>query len=126
MNRRQFIAATTTAALVAPGIGFGAESKPVFQQRGYYLFFLFQVFNTDRDWSVPGALTTPGLVQHRAEHGRLDAKKRALLREQLTRVRAIAERHRDTSSDGARDLYRIAQWLADQWTSENTPILTTP
>ena len=29
MNRRQFIAATTTAAFVAPGIGFGAESKPV-------------------------------------------------------------------------------------------------
>ena len=40
MNRRQFIAATTTAAFVAPGIGFGAESKPVFQQRGYYLCFM--------------------------------------------------------------------------------------
>jgi hypothetical protein len=90
------------------------------------LFFLFQVFNTDRDWSVPGALTTPGLVRNRAEHGRLDAKKRALLREQLVRVRAIAERHRGSSGDGARDLHRIAQWLADQWTSENTQILTTP
>ncbi len=90
------------------------------------LFFLFEVFNTDRDWSVPGALTTPGLVRNRAEHGRLGAKKRALLREQLARVRAIAERHRDATHGGAKELHRIAQWLADQWTAENTQILITP
>ena len=88
------------------------------------LFFLFQVFNTDRDWSVPGALTTPGLVRHRAEHGRLDAKKRTLLREQLARVRGIAARHHEATSDGAKDLRRIAQWLADQWISEDEKLLT--
>ena len=87
------------------------------------LFELFRVFNTDRDWSVPGALTTPGLVRHRAEHGRLDAKKRALLREQLLRVQTIATRHRDATTSGARELHRIAQWLADQWTWENTALL---
>lgn len=87
------------------------------------LFELFRVFNTDRDWSVPGALTTPGLVRHRAEHGRLEAKKRALLREQLTHVRAIALRHRDATSGGAKELHRIAQWLADQWTSKNARML---
>jgi hypothetical protein len=79
------------------------------------LFELFRVFNTDRDWAVPGALTTPGLVRHRAEQGRLEAKKRALLREQLARVRAIAVRHSDAAGGGARELHRIAQWLADQW-----------
>jgi hypothetical protein len=88
------------------------------------LFFLFQVFNTDRDWSVPGALTTPGLVRHRAEQGRLDARKRTLLREQLLRVRAIAERYPEATG-GGKDLHRIAQWLADQWTSENLKVLRT-
>ncbi len=90
------------------------------------LFELFRVLNTDRDWSVPGALTTPGLVRHRAEHGRLDANKRALLREQLTRVRAIAARHRGAASDGAKELQRIAQWLADQWTADDISLLNIP
>ena len=102
---------------------FGATWQPVQVDD---LFELFRVFNTDRDWSVPGALTAPGLVRNRAEHGRLDAKKRALLREQLARVRSIAERHREAPSGGAKELHRIAQWLADQWTSENTHILTAP
>ena len=88
------------------------------------LLFLFHVFNTDRDWSVPGALTTPGLVRHRAEHGRLDAKKRTLLREQLARVRGIAARHHQATSGGGKDLHRIAQWLADRWNSENEELLT--
>jgi hypothetical protein len=90
------------------------------------LFELFNVFNTDRDWSMPGALTTPGLVRHRAAHGRLDAKKRALLLEQLTRVQAMAERHRESTGEGAKQLHRIARWLADQWTPENVRILTSP
>ena len=102
---------------------FGANWQPAQVDD---LFFLFQVFNTDRDWSVPGALTTPGLVRHRAEHDRLDAKKRAQLREQLNRVRAIAARHRDATSDGAKELHRIAQWLADQWTPENAAWLNAP
>lgn len=87
------------------------------------LFELFRVFNTDRDWAVPGARTTPGLVRHRAEHGRLDAKKRAVLSEQLSRVRSIATRHRHAKSGGAKELHRIAQWLADQWTGENAGLL---
>jgi hypothetical protein len=87
------------------------------------LLFLFQVFNTDRDWAVPGALTTPGLVRHRAEHGRLDAKKRAVLRDQLAGVRALAARHRDATSAGAKELRRIAQWLTDQWSPENVALL---
>lgn len=87
------------------------------------LFERFRVLNTDRDWSVPGALTTPGLVRDRAEHGRLDANKRAQLREQLTRVRAIAARHREATSSGAKELQRIAQWFADQWTPESENLL---
>ena len=90
------------------------------------LFFLLQVFNTDRDWSVPGALTMPGLVRNRAERSKLDAKKRALLRDQLTRVRAMAARYRDATSGGVRELHRIAQWLAEQWTPEDVALLESP
>jgi hypothetical protein len=90
------------------------------------VFELFRIFNTDRDWSVPGALTTPGLVGSRAKRGKLDATKRLLLRDQLTRVRAVAARHRDATSTGARDLHRIAQWLSDQWTPENAQMLESP
>src|SRR4030095_16472825 len=88
------------------------------------LFFLFQVFNTDRDWSVPGALTTPGLVLDRAGRGKLDTTKRALLRDQLTRVREIAARHRAARQTAAKELHRIARWLSDQWTAANEGILT--
>jgi hypothetical protein len=90
------------------------------------LFFLLQVFNTDRDWAVPGALTTPALVRDRAEHGRLDAGKRGELRAQLKEVRAMVERYRDAHGGGARELRRIARWLADQWAAENAPILNPP
>lgn len=95
-------------------------SRELFGARGAVaemdeLMELFRVFNTDRDWSVPGALTAPGLVRHRAAHGRLDAQKRALLRQQLDQVRAIALRNRDAKSEGGKELRRIAQWLADQW-----------
>jgi len=102
---------------------FGADWQPAQVDD---LFELFRVFNTDRDWSVPGALTTPGLVRNRSERGKLDPKKRAQLREQLDRVRAIAARHRDATSDGGKELHRIAQWLADQWTPENAALLNAP
>jgi len=84
---------------------------------------LCRVFGTDRDWSVPAPLTTPGLVESRRNGGRLDAKKRAFLRDQLARVRAIAARHRDARTPGARDLARIAQWLSDQWQGTNAELL---
>jgi len=80
---------------------------------------LCRVFGTDRNWTVPAPLTTPGLVESRRKRGRLDANKRAILRDQLARVRAIAARHRDAKFPGARDLARIAQWLSDQWQGAN-------
>ena len=79
------------------------------------LLFLFEVFNTDRDWSVPGALTAPGLVRDRASRGKLDGDKRARLRGQLEHVAAIAARARRGRSRGAQELHRIAQWLVDLW-----------
>jgi hypothetical protein len=87
------------------------------------LLFLLEVFNTDRDWSVPGALTAPGLVRSRSERGKLDAMKRRRLRDQLSRVRIIAGRQRDAAPGGARELHRIAQWLSDQWIAENEKLL---
>ncbi len=36
MNRCQFIASTALSACL-PALGFAAETKPVFPQRGYYL-----------------------------------------------------------------------------------------
>jgi hypothetical protein len=87
------------------------------------LLFLIQVLNTDRDWTVPGALTSPGLARSRAARGKLDAQKRALLREQLARVRTTAARYRDAAQPGARELHRITQWLADRWTRDDAAML---
>jgi len=39
MNRREFLA-TTAAALALPSIGTGADARPVFAHRGYYLCFM--------------------------------------------------------------------------------------
>jgi hypothetical protein len=63
------------------------------------------------------------LVESRRKSGRLDSKKRASLRDQLARVRAIAARYRDTKTPGARDLARIAQWLSDQWQGTASTLL---
>ena len=72
---------------------------------------LCRVFGTDRDWTVPAPLTAPGRVESRRKSGRLDAKKRSFLRDQLVRVRVIAERHRGAATPGERELARIARWL---------------
>lgn len=84
---------------------------------------LCRVFGTDRDWSVPAPLTTPGLVESRRKAGRLDARKLSFLRDQLARVRAIAARNQHDSTAGGRDLARIAQWLSDQWQGANSLLL---
>jgi hypothetical protein len=99
---------------------FGADWKAVHLED---LFALISVLNTDRNWSVPPALTSPGLVRNRMEAGRLTAEKRRLLDEQLRAVSAISERHRNASSAGGEDLHRIAQWIAEQWTPENLTLL---
>lgn len=57
------------------------------------LMFLFEVFNTDRDWSVPGVLTAPGLVRYRAEPGPAYGKKPALPREQFMRLESMGARY---------------------------------
>lgn len=84
---------------------------------------LCRVFGTDRDWSVPAPLTTPGLVESRRKAGRLDAQKLAFLRDQLARVRAIAARNQYAKSAGGRDLVRIAQWISEQWQGPNATLL---
>ena len=84
---------------------------------------LCRVFGTDRDWSVPAPLTTPGLVKSRRQSGRLDAPKRKFLRGQLARVREIAERNRGASTAGGRELAHIARWLSEQWQGANTALL---
>lgn len=82
------------------------------------LFTVFDILNTERDWSVPGALTAPGLVADRARRGRLDEKKRARLRTQLASVRAMSRRYDREQHPGRQELRKIAQWLDAQWTSE--------
>lgn len=99
---------------------FGPEWRPLQVQD---TLELCRVFGTDRDWTVPAPLTTPGLVESRRKSGRLDAKKRAFLRDQLARVGAIAARYSDAKSPGARDLGRIAQWIGDQWQGTNAALL---
>ncbi len=87
------------------------------------LLELCRVFGTDRDWSVPAPLTTPGLVESRRKSGRLDSKKRAFLRDQLARVCDIAARNRHATTPGGRELARIAQWLDEQWQGANGALL---
>ena len=84
---------------------------------------LCRVFGTDRDWAVPAPLTTPGLVESRRNNDRLDAGKRAFLRDQLGRVRSIASRNRNAVTSRGRELARIAQWISDQWQGSNASIL---
>jgi hypothetical protein len=99
---------------------FGPDWQPAQVQD---LLELCRVFGTDRDWTIPAPLTTPGLVEVRRKSGRLDAKKRAFLREQLSRVHAIAARHQNAQSDGAREMARIARWIDDQWQGANKTLL---
>ncbi len=87
------------------------------------LLELCRIFGSDRDWSVPAPLTTPGLVESRLKVRRLDSKKLASLREQLAHVRAIAERHRDAKTAGEQELAWIAQWISDQWRGTYAGIL---
>lgn len=94
---------------------FGANGRP---EPLDDLLELVQVLNTDRDWSVPGALAAPDLVRHRAEQGRLASSKRAHLRQQLLRVRELAARYRQAGSPGTKELHEIAQWIANQWTPD--------
>ena len=84
---------------------------------------LCRVFGTDRDWTVPAPLTTPGLVAARRQAGRLDAVKRQFLREQLDRVSAIAARHRRAASPGAQALARISRWICEQWPEARRQVL---
>ena len=83
---------------------------------------LCRVFGTDRDWTVPAPLTTPGFVESPRKTGRLDAKKRDFLRDQLARVRAIAMRHRDATTPGAA-VGCIARSISDQWQGANNALL---
>jgi hypothetical protein len=75
---------------------------------------------------VPAPLTTRGLVEARLKAGRLDPSKRAFLRQQLARVRAIAARNVGSKNPGVQQLAHIAQWVSDQWRGANASILQEP
>ncbi len=87
------------------------------------LFLIFEVLNTDRNWSVPGALTSPGLIRSRSLRGQLNAKKREQLQAQLTRIRSMVTRTQGAKSGGTKELHKIAQWISNQWTPEETLLL---
>lgn len=99
---------------------FGRDWQPQYLDD---LHLLLRVLNTDRDWSVPGALTMPGLVRDRAERGHLDAPKRALLREQLAGLRAMLTRYGGSENPGLRQLCKIARWFDGEWTAHNEKLL---
>lgn len=84
---------------------------------------LLEVFGTDRNWSTPAPLTTPGLVKARIDRGAIDEKKRASLKAQLAKIREIAARHAGSEIAAANELSRIAQWIADQWTGPFSSVL---
>ncbi len=84
---------------------------------------LVRVFGTERNWSTPAPLTSPGLVRARAEQGRLQPEQQAAYRASLEEVRRITERYRGATNGGACELHRIASWLVRQWEGENAALL---
>jgi hypothetical protein len=88
------------------------------------LFRLIVIFNTDRDWSIPGALTSPDMVVDRHARGKLTPQKRSLLKTQLATVRELRERYSGRLQAGMAELGKIASWLADQWTTDKENILS--
>lgn len=88
------------------------------------LLELQAIFNRDRTWRQPSTAACPERVRAMAASGELTAETRAAIRSALKRIEAIAARHESaTSSEGSRQLGRIARWTVDQWSERDRALL---
>jgi len=81
------------------------------------------LFNKDRTWCQPSPVTSPERTRAMVNQGLLTSSKRAEYRAALERLEALASRHRAPTSDGERELHRIARWVLDRWNEENRDLL---
>jgi len=86
-------------------------------------FKLVRVFAMERNWSTPPPLTTPGLVQARAEQGQLKPEQKASYRKTLEELKQMSAKYKDAQQPGQRELHRIANWVVKQWDGENRKLL---
>ena len=84
-----------------------------------------RAFSLDRTWHEASPLANPGRVRAWHDAGQLDEKRRAALRAAVQRLRAIAERYRDSKESGEKELHRIAAWVVSLWRGENARLLET-
>jgi hypothetical protein len=82
-----------------------------------------RAFTRDRTWCQASPLVEPERVRALKNAGQLDAKRRTELRSAVERLRAIADRHREASSVGAKELQRIAAWVVSLWSGKNASLL---
>jgi hypothetical protein len=80
-------------------------------------------FFQGRTWCQSSPITSPARVRVMKERGELSAAKIADYRAVLNRIREIAARHRGATNPGARELHRIASWVAGQWAGTNAVLL---
>jgi hypothetical protein len=73
---------------------------------------------TERTWCQPAPIACPERVRAMADRGTLTTERRAAYRSRLERVRGIERRHRELTSEGDRQLHRIARWILERWSGE--------
>lgn len=87
------------------------------------LLDLQAIFAMERTWCQPSPVVCPERVRAMKAQGALTPKKRDEYRAALTKLQAMEERHREATSEGERQLLRIAQWVLAQWEGDNQAIL---
>lgn len=80
-------------------------------------------FFQGRTWCQSSPVTGTARVRAMKERGELNAARIAEYRAALSRVRAIAVRHRRAVNPGGRELHRIASWVTGQWAGSNAALL---
>lgn len=69
----------------------------------------------ERTWCQPAPATSPERVRVMASQGVLTAERKHKYRAALDRLGEIEVRHRGATSDGEKQLHRIAKWVLDRW-----------
>jgi hypothetical protein len=99
---------------------FGAQAEAMWVED---LLVLSRVFFVDRTWSQPSRLASPDRMKIDVAAGRVKPQRLAEYRRTLQQIREMAERHGSSDNPGRREIHRIAKWVADQWSGEETKFL---
>ena len=100
---------------------FGAEAAAMWVED---LLVLSRLFFEERTWCQPSRLASPGRMKIDVAAGRVKPQRLAEYRRTLQQIRVMAERHGSSENPARREIHRIAKWAIDQWSLEQTKILT--